>query len=94
MKYSNVIVFLSLYWQRNIDLFLRLNIFNYFYSFCYFGIGSDSFYFYISKLSTADLKENVKRKANVSATYRGSLQCHKLKDSFKISLKDENLWDY
>ena len=29
-------------------------------------------------------KKEKKRKANVLATYGGSLQCHKFKDSFKF----------
>ena len=35
----------------------------------------------------ADIK-NVKRKANVSAIYGGPLQCHKLKDQLKISVRN------
>ena len=40
----------------------------------------------------ADIK-NVKRKANVSAIYGGPFQCHKLKNQFKIFVKDKNVED-
>ena len=46
----------------------------------FFGIGSVSFYFLQLKLSMLYMKKHKKRKANVSATYGGPLQCHKLTD--------------
>ena len=55
-----------------------------FYSFCYFGIGSDSFYFQIKNyqwqiyIVKKKKEKKLKNKANVSATYGGLLQCHKL----------------
>ena len=70
--------------ERNIELIfiyvepdsIQFYIHN-FYSFCYFGIRSDSFYFQHLKIINGRYKKNVKRKANVSVTYGGPLQCHK-----------------
>ena len=39
------------------------------------------------------MKKTQKRKANVSATYGGPLQCYKLNDLFKIFVKDKNIGD-
>ena len=36
-------------------------------------------------------RKRKKRKANVSATYGGPLQCHKLNDSLKIFVKNKNI---
>ena len=43
--------------------------------------------------ATYDKKRKKREKANVSATYGGPLQCHKLKDQFKIFVKDRNVED-
>ena len=59
----------------------------------FFGIGSVSFYFLRLKLLMLYMKKTQKRKANVSATYGGPLQCYKLNDLFKIFVKDKNIGD-
>ena len=46
----------------------------------YFGIGTVSFYFLRLKIINVRYKKTQKRKTNVSTTYGGPLQCHKLKD--------------
>ena len=47
----------------------------------FFGTGAVSFYFLLIKLSMLFMiKNEKKRRQNDSATYRGPLQCHKLKD--------------
>ena len=62
-------------------IILTQNSKNFLFIFRYFGIGSDSFYFLRLKLLLLDIKILKKEsKANVSATYRGPLQCHKFKD--------------
>ena len=65
-----------------------------YYNVCSFLWHRVSFFlFSLIKIIITFKNAQKERKANVSATYGGPLQCHKFKDQFKISVKNYNIED-
>ena len=77
------ILFLLTMWHvwEHVCYYIDPKFTEFLFVFCYFGIGSVYLYFTRLTLSMLSIKNRKKGgKANVSSTYGGPIQCHKLKD--------------